>query len=222
LPFVAYPPRRGNGNGIAKNLPGRQNPPPMTPVLPGTPRQRENLAEARTSPRDARYATTSKIIYRTREHEVDVFVIAIDYSSERLSAQCLLYGRWHGSSILTAVHAAARPRQRDEAKPGCLRRMSVRCSLRATCQTRQSVVQHAHRNVRAENVRPVRPARSIPRRAARPVRRFGTAVTLYIPSLRCNPARTRNSGEPLCYLFAWFPLMFAISGRCMPLSKRSA
>jgi hypothetical protein len=32
----------------------------------------------------------------------------------------------------------------------------------------------------------------------------------------------RNSGEPLCYLFVWFSLMSAISGRCMPLSKRSA
>jgi hypothetical protein len=111
-----------------------------------------------------------QIIYRTREHEVDVFVIAIDYSSERWSAQCLLYGRWRGSSIPTAVHAAAERRQRDEAKPGCLTRMSVRCSLCATCQTRQSVVQHAHRNVRAESVRPVRPARSIRRRAARPVK----------------------------------------------------
>jgi hypothetical protein len=28
--------------------------------------------------------------------------------------------------------------------------------------------------------------------------RFGAAVTLYTPSLRCNLARTRNSDEPLC------------------------
>jgi hypothetical protein len=221
LPFVASPPRRGNGNGNAKTCRDAK-----------IPRQRRRFCRGlhangkiwrRQEPAHAMPNTTlltNNLSHsRTRSR---VFVIAIDYSSERLSAQCLLYGRWRGSSILTAVHAAARPRQRDEAKPSCLTRMSVRGSLCATCQTRQSVVQHAHRNVRAESVRPVRPARSIPRRAARPVRRVGAAVTVYTPSLRCNLAGTRNSGEPVCYLFVWFSLMFAIGGRCMPLSKRSA
>jgi hypothetical protein len=140
LPFVASPPLRVNGNGNAKicrNAKSHAN----DTEFAGDSTPTAKFAGGKNRPARCQTRHYWQIIYRTREHEVVVFVVAIDYRSERLSAQCLLYGWWRGSSIPPAVHAAARRRQRDEAKPVCLTRMSVWCSLCATCQTRQSMVQ---------------------------------------------------------------------------------
>jgi hypothetical protein len=47
------------------------------------------FGRGKNQPRQCQTRQYWRIIYRIREHEVVVFAIAIDWSSERLSAQCL-------------------------------------------------------------------------------------------------------------------------------------
>jgi hypothetical protein len=192
LPFVASPPRRGNGNTNAKicrNTKSHANDTGFagdsTPTAKfGGGKNRPGRCLSRHywqiiyCTRKHEVVVFVQIIYRTREHKAVVFVIVIDYSCERLSAQCLLYGRWRGSSIPTAVHAAARRRQRDYAKPGCLTRMPVWCSLSAICQTRQSMVETCAPQRTSGKYTTSTSSMLHPSTSCQTSQRFGAAVTV--------------------------------------------